>query len=175
VAACHKAWNVCSRSNPVIVGSNPTRCMNVCLRLFCIYVVMSRQRPSMGLIPVQGVLPTIYKIKISELFLNGNRPESLIHRGGRRRISFISFRSFRIIFLKKRECYNPALTQFNGTQQLWNGKTLTQASVEVKSTPNAHNAMKTDFRIVEGWMLEDVAIAVRYSSHDLICTYKCWA
>jgi hypothetical protein len=63
-----KEWNSFVSSNTVILGSNPTRGIYVCLRLFCIYVVLCRQRPYDGWSPVQGVLPIAYKIQISELF-----------------------------------------------------------------------------------------------------------
>jgi hypothetical protein len=33
---------------------------------------------AIGLIPVQGVLPTFYKTHISRLILTGSRPENLI-------------------------------------------------------------------------------------------------
>jgi hypothetical protein len=36
--------------------------MDVCLRLFCVCVVLCRYRPCDGWSPVQGVLPTVYKI-----------------------------------------------------------------------------------------------------------------
>jgi hypothetical protein len=35
-----KAWIVFARSNTGIVGSNPTRGMDVCVRLFCAFVVL---------------------------------------------------------------------------------------------------------------------------------------
>jgi hypothetical protein len=38
VAARSKAWNVFSRSNIGIVGSNSTKGMDVCVRLFCVCV-----------------------------------------------------------------------------------------------------------------------------------------
>jgi hypothetical protein len=64
VAARSKAWTAFARSNAGIVGSKPTRGMNVCVRLFCVYVVLC---VGTGLVtgwsPVQGVLPTVYKIK----------------------------------------------------------------------------------------------------------------
>jgi hypothetical protein len=54
--ALSKAWTVFSRSNAGIVVSNPTQGMDVCLRLFCVYV-------GSGLATcwslVQGVLPTV--------------------------------------------------------------------------------------------------------------------
>jgi hypothetical protein len=34
-----KAWTVFARSNTGILGSNPTRGMGVCVRLFCVCVV----------------------------------------------------------------------------------------------------------------------------------------
>jgi hypothetical protein len=64
VAARSKAWTVFARSNAAIVGSNPTWGMDVCVRLFCVCVVLC---VGCGLAtvwsPVQGVLPTLYKIK----------------------------------------------------------------------------------------------------------------
>jgi hypothetical protein len=36
VAARSKTWIVFARSNTRIVGSNPTRGMDVCVRLFCL-------------------------------------------------------------------------------------------------------------------------------------------
>jgi hypothetical protein len=40
-----------ARSNTGIVGSNPTHGMDVCLRLFCVCVVLCRHRSCVGLIP----------------------------------------------------------------------------------------------------------------------------
>jgi hypothetical protein len=42
VAAQFKEWNVFARSNTGIVGSHPTQDMDVCLRLFYVYVVLCR-------------------------------------------------------------------------------------------------------------------------------------
>jgi hypothetical protein len=60
VAAESKAWTVLAISNTGIVGSNPTRGMDVCVRLFCVYVVLcvgsSLER---GSSLVQGVLPSV--------------------------------------------------------------------------------------------------------------------
>jgi hypothetical protein len=42
VAERSKAWNVFASSNTGIVGSNTTRFMDVCLRLFCVCVVLCR-------------------------------------------------------------------------------------------------------------------------------------
>jgi hypothetical protein len=36
VAARPKAWTVLARSNAGIVGTNPTRGMDVCMRLLCV-------------------------------------------------------------------------------------------------------------------------------------------
>jgi hypothetical protein len=52
MAAQYKTWNVFSRSNTGIVGSNPTRGMDV-------YVLYSVCRDWS---PVQGVLPTVYEL-----------------------------------------------------------------------------------------------------------------
>jgi hypothetical protein len=40
MAARSKAWNVFVRSNTGVVGSNPSREMDVCVRLFCVCVVL---------------------------------------------------------------------------------------------------------------------------------------
>jgi hypothetical protein len=40
VAARPKAWTVFAHSNTGVVGSNPTRGMDVCVRLFCVCVVL---------------------------------------------------------------------------------------------------------------------------------------
>jgi hypothetical protein len=40
VAARSKAWTVFAHSNPGIVGSNFTQGRDVCVRLFCVYVVL---------------------------------------------------------------------------------------------------------------------------------------
>jgi hypothetical protein len=58
------AWIIFARSNTGIVGSNLTRGMNVCVRLFSFYVI-----PYVGSgvatswSPVQGVLPTVYRLR----------------------------------------------------------------------------------------------------------------
>jgi hypothetical protein len=54
------AWTVFARLNAWIVSSNPNEGMDVCI--VCVYSVF-RQRTCDGLIPVQGVLPTVYGIK----------------------------------------------------------------------------------------------------------------
>jgi hypothetical protein len=59
VAARSEAWTVFARSNTGIVGSNPTRGMDVYVRLFCVVlfcVSVAALRPADP--PVQGVLPT---------------------------------------------------------------------------------------------------------------------
>jgi hypothetical protein len=64
VAARSKAWNVFVRSNTGILGSNPTRGMNVCVRLFYVCVVLCvGSGLAMGWSPVQGVLPTVYGLR----------------------------------------------------------------------------------------------------------------
>jgi hypothetical protein len=42
VAARSKAWTVFSRSNAGIMSSNPTRGMDVCMRLFCLCCFVCR-------------------------------------------------------------------------------------------------------------------------------------
>jgi hypothetical protein len=64
VAAPSKAWIFLARSNAVIVGSKPTQGMDVCVRLFCVCVVLcvgSGLATSWS--PVQGDIPTVYRIK----------------------------------------------------------------------------------------------------------------
>jgi hypothetical protein len=59
VAARSKAWTVFVRWNTAIVGSNPNRGMDVCVCLFCVYVLCVGSGPATGWSPVQGVLPTV--------------------------------------------------------------------------------------------------------------------
>jgi hypothetical protein len=64
VTAWSKAWTVFVHSNARIVASNPTQGMDVCVRLFCVCVVLcARSGLAAGWSPVQGVLPTVYNIK----------------------------------------------------------------------------------------------------------------
>jgi hypothetical protein len=64
VAARSKAWKVFVHSNAGIVGSKPTQGMDVCVRLFCAYVVLCvGSGLATGWSTVQGVLPTVYRIK----------------------------------------------------------------------------------------------------------------
>jgi hypothetical protein len=64
VAALCKARFFFSRSNIGIVGSNPTQRMDVCLRLFCICVVLFvGSGLATGRSPVQLVLPTVLGLK----------------------------------------------------------------------------------------------------------------
>jgi hypothetical protein len=59
-----KAWTVVARSNAGIVSSNPTQGMDVCVRLFCVCAdLCAATGLATGWSPVQGVLPTVYKIK----------------------------------------------------------------------------------------------------------------
>jgi hypothetical protein len=64
VAALSKAWNVFVRSNTGFVGSNPTRGMDVCVRLFyiCVDLCVGCDLAT-GWSPVQGVLPTVHRIE----------------------------------------------------------------------------------------------------------------
>jgi hypothetical protein len=60
VAAWSNAWNVFALLNAGIMGSNPIRGMEVCLRLLCVCVVLCRWRSlATGSSPVQGILPTV--------------------------------------------------------------------------------------------------------------------
>jgi hypothetical protein len=56
VAARSWAWTIFARSSTGIVGSNPTRGMDVCVRLFCVCVGSGL---ATGWSPFQGVLPTV--------------------------------------------------------------------------------------------------------------------
>jgi hypothetical protein len=51
VTARSRACAVFARSNPGIVRSNPTRGMQVCVRLFCLCCSVCTQQPCDGLIP----------------------------------------------------------------------------------------------------------------------------
>jgi hypothetical protein len=71
MTARSKTWTIFARLNTGIVGSNPTRGMDVCVRLFvfvlfCVKVTVLRWPD-----PLQGVLPTVYRIKEMK-----NRPRS---------------------------------------------------------------------------------------------------
>jgi hypothetical protein len=51
-------------SNTGIVGSNPTQGMGICVCLFCLCVVLCvGSGLATGWSPVQGVLPTVYKLR----------------------------------------------------------------------------------------------------------------
>jgi hypothetical protein len=90
VAARSKAWIVFARSNAGIVGSNPTQVTDVCVSLFCVCVTLcGGSGLATGWSPVQGVLPTLYRIKKLKksgqgltkgyraiiIIINRNRPE----------------------------------------------------------------------------------------------------
>jgi hypothetical protein len=60
VAALSKAWTVFVHSNTGIVGSNTTWGMDICVRLFCVCIVLcAGSGLATGWSPVQGVLPTV--------------------------------------------------------------------------------------------------------------------
>jgi hypothetical protein len=60
VAAQSKAWTVFALSNTGIVGSKPTRGIDVCVRLFCVCVAKcAGSGIATGSSPLQGVLPTV--------------------------------------------------------------------------------------------------------------------
>jgi hypothetical protein len=74
VAARSKAWTVFARSNAGIVGSNTAQGMDVCVRLFCVCVVLcvgSGLKSGWSL--VKGVLPTVYRIKILKNWPRSNK------------------------------------------------------------------------------------------------------
>jgi hypothetical protein len=64
VDARSKAWTVFACSNIGVLGSNATRGMDVCVPLFCVCVVLY-VGSCLATVwsPVQGVLPTVYRIK----------------------------------------------------------------------------------------------------------------
>jgi hypothetical protein len=60
VAAWSKAWTAFARSNSGVISSNPTRGMDVCVRLLCVCVVLCvGSGLAMGWSPVQEILPTV--------------------------------------------------------------------------------------------------------------------
>jgi hypothetical protein len=64
VVTWSKAWNVFALSNAGIVDSNPTQGMDACVRSICVCVVLCVGRGlATGWFPVQGVLPTVYRIE----------------------------------------------------------------------------------------------------------------
>jgi hypothetical protein len=71
VDAWSKAWTVFARPNTGIVGWNPTRDMDVCVRSFCVDRGLAT-----GWSPVQRVLPSMYKIKKL-------KKEAKVHKGCR--------------------------------------------------------------------------------------------
>jgi hypothetical protein len=62
VATWSRTWTVFSRSNTRIVGSNPTRDMDVRV-FFSVCVICVSRGLEMGWSPIQGVLPTVCRIK----------------------------------------------------------------------------------------------------------------
>jgi hypothetical protein len=59
-----KAWTVFGRSNIGIVGPNPTRVMDVPVRLFCVSVVLCVGTGlATGWSQGQDVLPTVYRLR----------------------------------------------------------------------------------------------------------------
>jgi hypothetical protein len=77
VVRCN-ARNAFARLNTGMMGSNSTRGMRIFVVSVLFYVGNGL---AMDLSRVQGVLPTVCKIIISELILDGNRPESPICQG----------------------------------------------------------------------------------------------
>jgi hypothetical protein len=76
-----KAWTVFARLNAGIVGSNPTRGMDVCVRLFCVCVDLCVDGGlATGWSSVQGVLPTVYTIKKLKKRRRSNNVEPQIDR-----------------------------------------------------------------------------------------------
>jgi hypothetical protein len=62
-AARCKAWRL-AHSNAEIVGSNTTQDMDVCVHVFCVCAVLCvGSGLEAGCSPVQGVLPSVHRIK----------------------------------------------------------------------------------------------------------------
>jgi hypothetical protein len=67
VAARSMTWTIFSRSNIEIVGLNPAGGMDFCVILFCVCVVLCvGSGLTTGWSPVQGVLPTVCRIRKTE-------------------------------------------------------------------------------------------------------------
>jgi hypothetical protein len=64
VAARSKAWTVFARSNPGIIGSNPTGGMDVCVCVYSVCVVLCEGSGlATGWSPVHRVLPTVCRLR----------------------------------------------------------------------------------------------------------------
>jgi hypothetical protein len=64
VAVLSNAWTAFARSSTGVMGSNPTRSMDVCMRLFCVCVVLCvGSGLTMGWSPVREVLPTLHRLR----------------------------------------------------------------------------------------------------------------
>jgi hypothetical protein len=104
VAALSKAWTVFASWNIGIVGSNPSRGMDVCPHLFCVCVVLCLGSGlATGWSPLQGALPTVYRHYETEKTakvhkgcrvidkqtnkLRGFSPQSELYRPSNRRLS----------------------------------------------------------------------------------------
>jgi hypothetical protein len=62
VASRFETWTIFTRSNTRVVGSNPTRGVDVCVCLFCVcFVLCIGKGLATGSSPVRGDLPTVYK------------------------------------------------------------------------------------------------------------------
>jgi hypothetical protein len=58
------AWTVFDRSDTRIMGSNPTQVMDVCVCIYSVFVLSCvRSDLATAWSPIQGVPPTVYKIK----------------------------------------------------------------------------------------------------------------
>jgi hypothetical protein len=79
VASQSKTRNIFSRLNTGIVGSNPTRGMDVYVSSVLVLSCVG-SAPAKAWSPVHGALPTVDKIHILGLMLNGNRLESFHSR-----------------------------------------------------------------------------------------------
>jgi hypothetical protein len=74
VAARSKTCTVFARSEVGIVGLNPTRRMDICVRLFCVCAVLcAGSGLATSWSPVQGVLPTVCRFENLKKGLRSNK------------------------------------------------------------------------------------------------------
>jgi hypothetical protein len=119
VAAQSKAWNVFARLNTGIVGSNPARGMDV----FCVYSVFVLSCVGSGLATVwslvQGVLPIVYKCKITEPHKEEAKARYGLQRHIRRRYKWTRIHQEDYKCLNTREMRRSLFTVFRSPLYFW--------------------------------------------------------